>query len=159
MAQSGFSLILTSSFRKRACVCASKLVRARHGTTGGVDYCTRCHQRTSSVASRQLLQRRSDKWKDRQLFRPFSKGEATIGKIGNRFVPSPLEKVPSACEADEVPLWVRKSTDLTNIHHRLCEEGVGPGEPGAGEGLGFVLVEAFVHEAGAGVCGEQGVEE
>jgi hypothetical protein len=34
----------------------------------------------------------------------FSKGEATTGKIDNRFVPSLLEKVPSAGEVDEVPL-------------------------------------------------------
>jgi len=35
----------------------------------------------------------------------------------------------------------------------FAEEGVGPGEPGAGEVGGVVFVEAFVHESGAGVGG------
>ena len=44
------------------------------------------------------------------------------------------------------------------VDDELAEEGVLPGEPGAGELAGVVLIEGFVHEAGAGVGLHQGLD-
>ncbi len=41
------------------------------------------------------------------------------------------------------------------VDDQFAEQGVGPGEPVAGEGARVVLVEGFVHEAGAGMRGFQ----
>ena len=50
-----------------------------------------------------------------------------------------------------------ESAGVYQVDDQLAEEGVLPGEPGAGELACVVLIEGFVHEAGAGVGLHQGL--